>query len=162
MSALDYVVEPEVDCPDDDSNNVTFVRTTSTIGGRDAIEEFMACRMYPLASSFGFEAVTLGMTHVSKFRTLLPVFLVETVSAVNAHHILVKVETKAAKIHGSFGPKEYDALTTAKLLNGGHLNRVFQQMGLAYALHPLLGSETSQAVREKQKAKVSKKLLQKR
>jgi hypothetical protein len=33
MSMLDYVVEPDVECPDDDPNDVAFVRTTAIIGG---------------------------------------------------------------------------------------------------------------------------------
>jgi hypothetical protein len=45
MSVLDYVVEPEVDCPYDDVNDVAFVREPSTIGGRDTIEEFVVCKM---------------------------------------------------------------------------------------------------------------------
>jgi hypothetical protein len=32
MSEFDYVVEPEVECPDDDLNDATFVRATTTIG----------------------------------------------------------------------------------------------------------------------------------
>jgi hypothetical protein len=32
MSALDYVVEPEVECPDDDANDTAFVRATATSG----------------------------------------------------------------------------------------------------------------------------------
>jgi hypothetical protein len=157
MTVLDYMVESEVDCLDDDLNNAAFIRATSTIGGRDAIEEFKACKMYPLAYSFGFKGVALGMTPVSNVHTLLLVFLVETASAKNAHHILAEVETEAEKVLGSFGPKEYDALTTTKLPNGGHLNCVFEQMGLAYAPHPLPSSDASHAVREKQKAEVPKK-----
>jgi hypothetical protein len=38
-----------------------------------------------------------------------------------------------------------------------YLNHVFEKMGLAYAPRPLPSSEASRAVREKQKAKVSKK-----
>jgi hypothetical protein len=33
MSVFDYVVELEVDCPDDDMNDMAFVQATSTIGG---------------------------------------------------------------------------------------------------------------------------------
>jgi hypothetical protein len=48
------------------------------------------------------------------------------------------VETEAEKILGSFGPKEYGALTIVKLSNGGHLNHVFEQMELLmlHALFP--------------------------
>jgi hypothetical protein len=76
MSALDYVVEPKLDCPDDDANDVAFIRATNTIGSREVVEEFVACKMYPLASSFGFKGVTLGTTPVSKVRTPLLVFLI--------------------------------------------------------------------------------------
>jgi hypothetical protein len=58
MSVLDYTVEPEVECSDDDTNNVAFVQATTTIGGQDAVEEFVACKMFPLASSFGFKDVS--------------------------------------------------------------------------------------------------------
>jgi hypothetical protein len=57
MSTLDYTVEPEVECSDDDPNNDDFVRATTTIGGWDTIEEFVACKMFPLASGFGFKDV---------------------------------------------------------------------------------------------------------
>jgi hypothetical protein len=33
MSALDYMVEPEVECLDDDPNNAAFIQVTTTIGG---------------------------------------------------------------------------------------------------------------------------------
>jgi hypothetical protein len=118
--------------------------------------------MYQLASSFGFKGVTLSTTPVLKVRTPLPVFLVETVSVENARRVLVEVEMEADKILGSFGPKEYDILTTAKLPNGGRLNCGFEQMGLAYAPCPLPDSKASQAVREKRKAEVSKKLATKK
>jgi hypothetical protein len=54
MSALDYTVEPEVECPNDDPNDAAFIQSTTTIGGRDAVEEFVAYKMFPLASGFSF------------------------------------------------------------------------------------------------------------
>jgi hypothetical protein len=66
MSMLDYVVELEVECPDNDVNDATCVRATATIRGPDAVEEFMACKMCPLVSDFGFWGVTIGTTLVSK------------------------------------------------------------------------------------------------
>jgi hypothetical protein len=121
----------------------------------------MACKMYPPASSFGFKGVTLSTTPVSRVRTPLLVFLVEMVSVENTRHILAKVETEVEKILGSFGPKEYDALTTAKLPNGERLNRVFEQMGLAYALRPLPGSEASQMARKSEKLRCQRNQVQK-
>jgi hypothetical protein len=66
MSALDYVVELDVECPDDDPNDVAFIRTTTTIGSQDAVQEFMACKMYHLVSRFGFKDMTVGTTPVLK------------------------------------------------------------------------------------------------
>jgi hypothetical protein len=74
MSKLDYAVEPKVECLDNDPNDAAFVQATATIGGRDAVEEYVECKMYPLAASTGFESVPLGMTPVSKVETPLPLF----------------------------------------------------------------------------------------
>jgi hypothetical protein len=60
MSMLDYTVESEVECLDSNANNTGFVRATATIRGRDAVEEFLACKMYPLAAGYGFKGVTIG------------------------------------------------------------------------------------------------------
>jgi hypothetical protein len=38
MGELDYAIEPEVECPDNDPNNVAFIRATATIEGHDAVE----------------------------------------------------------------------------------------------------------------------------
>jgi hypothetical protein len=143
ISALDYIVEPEVECPDNDVNDAAFVRATTTIGGRDAVEEFVACRMYPLASSFGFRDVMVGMTAVSKVKTQLPLFPVELASTEGAGCFLVNVKVDAERVLGSFRLMEYNALVTAKLPNNGRLNRVFEQMGILYAPHPLSGTEAS-------------------
>jgi hypothetical protein len=48
MSTLDFVVEPNVECPDDDPNDVAFIRVTATIGGQVAVEEFVACNVTSL------------------------------------------------------------------------------------------------------------------
>jgi hypothetical protein len=71
---LDYAIELEVVCPDNDTNDVAFIQATATIGGHDAVEEYVVCKMYLLAVSFGFASVTLGMTPVSKVETPLPLF----------------------------------------------------------------------------------------
>jgi hypothetical protein len=162
MSALDYMVKPEVECPDDDSNDAAFIQATATIEGQDVVEEFIACKIFPLASSFGFTDVTVGTTPVSKIRTPLLVFPMEPVSTGDASHILAEVETEAKRFLGSFGPRELDFLMMAKLPNGRHLNHVLEQMGVPYVPCPLLDSEASQAARDKRKARVFKKLAAKR
>jgi hypothetical protein len=122
MSELDYAVEPEVECANDNPNDAAFIRATATIVGRNAVEEYIACKKYPLAAGFGFESVPLGTTPMSKVETLLPVFAVGNVATEHANHLLVEIQTEAEKVLQSFGPKEYDALCMANILNGGHLN----------------------------------------
>jgi hypothetical protein len=62
MSESDYAIEPDIECSNNDPIDVAFVRATATIGGHDAVKEYVACKMYPLAPGFGFESVPLGMT----------------------------------------------------------------------------------------------------
>jgi hypothetical protein len=162
MSELDYAIEPEVECPDNDPNDIVFVRATATIRGHDTIEEYVACKMYPLAVGFGFKSVPLGATLVSKVETPLPLFAVGNVAAEHVDHVLVEIETEAEKVLGSFGSKEYDAICMANIPNGSHLNRVLEQMGVSYAPCPLSGSKDSQAAIKEWKADVSKKPTTKR
>jgi hypothetical protein len=105
MSALDYTFELEVECPDDDPNDVAFIRATTTIKGRDAVEEFVACKMFPLAFSFCFRDVAIGTTPVSNVRTPLSLFLMEPVSAWDAAQVLAEVEMVVEQYLGSFRPR---------------------------------------------------------
>jgi hypothetical protein len=126
MSELDYAVEPEVECPDNDPNDAAFVQAIATIGDRDTIEEYVSCKMYPLVAGFGFESVPLGMTPVLKEETPLQLFVVGNIVAEHADHVLAEVEMEAEKVLGSFGPKEYDALRMTNISNGSHLKWVLE------------------------------------
>jgi hypothetical protein len=66
MSALDFLTEPPVECPDINDEDATFVRATNMIRGRDAVEEYLACGMYLLSGNFSFGEIHNGMTPVSK------------------------------------------------------------------------------------------------
>jgi hypothetical protein len=63
MNELDYAVEPKVESPENDPNDVAFVRVTTTIGGCDDVKEYVTCKLYPLAD---FESVPPRMSPVSK------------------------------------------------------------------------------------------------
>jgi hypothetical protein len=136
MSELDYAAEPEVECLDDDPNEAAFIWATATIEGRDAVKEYVACKMYLLAVGFGFESVPLGMTLVSKVEIPLPLFAMGNVAGEYAARVLVLVVTEAEKVLGSFRPKEYDALCMVNILNNGCLNRALEQMGVPYSPPP--------------------------
>jgi hypothetical protein len=80
MGELDYDVESEVECPDTDPSNAAFVRAAATIRGRDVVEEYVACKIYPLAASFGFESAPLGTTPMSKVETPLLLLAMGTIT----------------------------------------------------------------------------------
>jgi hypothetical protein len=88
MGELDYAVEPEVECPNNDPNDAAFVRAAITIGGCDAVEEYTACKIFPLAVSFGFESKPLGTIPVLRVETPLPLFAVGTIAAEYTDHFL--------------------------------------------------------------------------
>jgi hypothetical protein len=92
MSKLDYAIELEVECLDNDPNDAAFIRATATIGGRDAVEEYVTCKMYLLAAGFGFESVPLGMTPMSRVETPLPLFVVGNVVVEHADRVLAERE----------------------------------------------------------------------
>jgi hypothetical protein len=121
------------------------------IGGRDAVEEFMACGMYLLLFGLGFNNVTNSATTVSKVMVPLPIFLMEPASTQSADHFLAKVETDVKQILGSYGPKEHDAFLDVKLPNGGRLNWMFEQMGVPYAPQPMSGTVAFTAAMKKLK-----------
>jgi hypothetical protein len=45
-------------CGPEDTDFTTFIEATSLIGGRDAVEEFLASGLWPLGQQFGFEVET--------------------------------------------------------------------------------------------------------
>jgi hypothetical protein len=87
MGELDYTIEPEVECPDNDPNDAAFIQVTATIRGRDGVEEYVACMIYPLAANFSFKSVPLGATPVSKVESPLPLFTMGTI--VVEHAIII-------------------------------------------------------------------------
>jgi hypothetical protein len=162
ISALDYTVELKVECPDINVNDASFMDMAVMIDDHNTVQDFLACEMYPLASSFGFRDVTVGTTTVSKVKAPLPVFPIEPVSTEDAGRLLTKVETNIERTLGNFVPNKHNALATGKLLNDGRLNWVFEQMGILYTPRPLPGTKASQAATHKCKADMSKKATTKK
>jgi hypothetical protein len=162
MSKLNYAIEPEVECPYNDPDDAAFVQATATIGGCDSVEEYMACKMNLLSAGFSFKSVPLGMTHVLKVETHLPLFAVGPLTVEHADHFLVEMEMEAKRVVGSFRPREYDALGVANIPNSCRLNWLLELMGVSYAPRPLPGSKASQVANKKRKAEVSKKSASKR
>jgi hypothetical protein len=89
--------------------------------------------MYPLSTNFGFESIADGKTPVSKVIVPLSEFRVAPVEGESDNRFLMRVELKAENVVGGYGQVEHDACIKP-LRNERHLNRVFQQVRVAYAL----------------------------
>jgi hypothetical protein len=74
MATLDFLTEPSFECADDDFRDLVSARAIGLISGRDAVEEYLACGMFPLSASFGFIGITDGETPISKVALPLPEF----------------------------------------------------------------------------------------
>jgi hypothetical protein len=140
MCGLDFWTEPPFDCANDDSGDVAFIRATKFIGGRDAVEEFLACSVYLLAAGVGFNRVMVGVTLVSKLKLPLLKLVAVRKDDENDVQFLVRIELDAEGAMGSYTRPEHDACI-ASLCNGGHLNCMFELAEVAYGPHPVPGTD---------------------
>jgi hypothetical protein len=118
MCGLDFQTEPLFDCADDNSGDVALIRTTKFIGGRDDVEEFVACGTYPLAASIGFDGVTDGVTPISRLKLPLSKFVAVRKDDEDDVQFLARVELDIKGVMGSYTCPEHDACI-ASLHNGG-------------------------------------------
>jgi hypothetical protein len=58
MALLDYLNGTPFECSPEDANVVAFIEATSIIGGRDAVEEFLAYGIWSLSDSCSFKVET--------------------------------------------------------------------------------------------------------
>jgi hypothetical protein len=142
MAHLDFSMKPSFECADDDSGDVAFVHAMGLIGGRDAVEEYLAYRMFPLLAGFSFTGTAEGEMPVLKVILPLPEFLVTKFKGESYDHFLARVELGVENVVGNYSHMEHDACIQA-LPNGGRLNWVFEKAGVAYGPHSKLGTEAS-------------------
>jgi hypothetical protein len=109
MSSLHFSTEPPFDCPNDDLSDNAFVWASKSIRGRDDVEEFVACNVWPLAASVSFDQVRVGVTPVSKLKVPLPKFVATRRDGEGDDELLVRVELEAKVIVGSYARPEHDA-----------------------------------------------------
>jgi hypothetical protein len=64
MSTLRFCTRPSYDCPGDDLSDNAFIWASKCIGGRDVVEKFVSCGVWPLAAGVNFEQVKVGVTPV--------------------------------------------------------------------------------------------------
>jgi hypothetical protein len=63
MSALEYLTDAPHACTIDDTNVIAFTEATTIIGGRDAVEEFLTCGIWPLSDNWEFEVEMMESPH---------------------------------------------------------------------------------------------------
>jgi hypothetical protein len=122
MTPLNYVMEVMFNCGPVDTDVAAFTEAASIIGGCDAVEEFLACGMWPLSENFGFKVETKE-TPLSKVVVLMP--QVTPVIGVQELGLTleVRISTAACLLVGNYNIAEHNAY---KGLRHGRLNQVFE------------------------------------
>jgi hypothetical protein len=161
LCGLGFRMEPPFDCADEDSGDVTFVKDMNFIGGREAVEEYMACGMYPLSASISFERVTDSVTPVSRLKLPLPKFHAVRQGDEDDVLFLVRVELEAEGVVGSYTHLEND-VCMAGLPNGGRLNWVFELADVLYGSRPVPSTDAFTEASRKRKMDAAGKMTVKR
>jgi hypothetical protein len=81
---------------------VAFVKATHTIGGRDAVEEYMACGLSPLSANFNLGEIAEGETPVSKLLVPLPEFPVARHPEDTNDGFWARVELTTVNVFGQY------------------------------------------------------------
>jgi hypothetical protein len=73
------------------------------------VEEFLSCRVWPLAADVSFKHEKVGLTPISKPKVPLSRFPLSHEDGEDDTRFLVRVEQEARNIVGSYRPAEHDA-----------------------------------------------------
>jgi hypothetical protein len=110
MTLLDYLVDTPFECSPEVVDVAAFIEATSIIGGRDAVEEILACGIWSLNDSCDFEVetketplskVTMPMLKVTPIIGMKESEAVFEMRIINAHNLLV----------GNYNVVEHNAYT---------------------------------------------------
>ena len=105
-------------------------------GGRDAVEEFLAAKVWPLAAGWSPVRFERKRFVGLKYEVTSPVFGLRRPEGASDEVIVDELERRAAEILGPWNKKEYCSLVE---VCGGNLrlNRCLAEMGVAYELRPV-------------------------
>jgi hypothetical protein len=93
-------MEPSFNCPDEEASDMAFVKATRTISDQDAVEEYMACGLFPLLASFNLVEIADGETPVLNLAVPLPKLPVARRLKEMNDGFWVRVELAAANVVG--------------------------------------------------------------
>jgi hypothetical protein len=107
--------------PEDD-DFAAFIEANSLIEGRDAVEEFLACGLWPLGEQFGFR-VEAKESPLSKVMVPMPQITVAIEERDSEAKFVVCVENVTNMLVGKYNIVEHKAYQG---LRHGRLNRIFE------------------------------------
>jgi hypothetical protein len=151
MTGLDFTTKPPFECPDDKASDVAFIKATHTIGSWDAVEEYMACGLFPLSTSFDLCENADGETPVSKLAAPMPKFPITRLPEETNDGFWARVELAVVNVVGRYAYKEHKVCLEA-VLNERRANRVFEQAGVPYGPRFEPGSNVCEEAEKKRKS----------
>jgi hypothetical protein len=155
MTDLSFVTDPPFDFPDGAGgggvSDAAFIKATRTIGGRDTVEEYMACGLLLQSMSFELGEVADGEMPVSKLPVQMLDFLVTGPPEKTNGQFRARVELATANVIGRYTRREHKACIEA-LPNQGRVNRGFKHVGVPYRprLEPAFEANEEAARKSKQ------------
>jgi hypothetical protein len=126
MTRLNYLTEAPSSCGLEDANFVAFIEATSIIGGRDAVEEFLASGLWPLREKFGFKLET---KEFSLSKVVVPMPLVDAVIGYEESRAKfeARIVNAANLLVDNYNIAEHNAYQG---LRHGQLNHIFELAGV--------------------------------
>jgi hypothetical protein len=152
MTWLDFAMELPFECPECDVGDMAFIiKATRSICGRDVVEKYMACELFPLSANFGLGKIEDSETAVSKLTLPLPKFPVARLLRETNDNFRARVELAAVNVVGRYARGELDTCIVV-VPNNGQVNRVFEQASMPYGPRLVPGSEASIEAAKKRKS----------
>jgi hypothetical protein len=151
MTTLDFVMEPSFKCPNDEAGDMAVIKATRTIGGRDDVEEYMACGLFPLSVGFNLVEIADGKTPLSKLVIPLPEFPISKCLEDMNDGLRARVELATMNVVDRYARKEHK-VCVEMVPNGDRVNKVFEQASVPYGPRLEPGSEVCEEATKKRKS----------
>jgi hypothetical protein len=167
MTLLEYLMDAPYECGPDDVNMAAFAEATTIIGGRDAVEEFLACGIWPLTEGWEF----LVVKQESKVVVPMPKVTATIKNQEMGSDFEARIAATANQLVGNYSIMKHNACV---MLQHGWLNRVFELAGMSYQhrLEPIArttkkmlgygggcGGTTSTVENDSQEAEMGKRFI---